>query len=169
GPLGLGMVAADHGSAPVRTRTVAFRLRVARAMHRQLLRLAPKDVRQRHRAAMTATFDDLAAPAAAAGWSAVVRVLAHELIDQVRARRHAAPASHPPIERTTLMSLLHTLFNVRTVGQSLRALRRRPIFTLTAIFTLALGTAATTALFSVVDTVVVKPLPYPDPDRLVTV
>jgi putative ABC transport system permease protein len=53
--------------------------------------------------------------------------------------------------------------------QSLRALRRRPAFTATAVLTLALGTGATTALFSVVDTVLLKSLPYPDPYRLVTV
>jgi predicted permease len=50
-----------------------------------------------------------------------------------------------------------------------RALARRPGFALTVFGLLSLGIAANTALFSVVDTVLVKPLPYPDPDRLVTV
>ncbi len=50
-----------------------------------------------------------------------------------------------------------------------RSLARRPGYTITAILVLVLGIGATTALFSVVDTVLLKPLPYPNPDRLVTV
>ena len=50
-----------------------------------------------------------------------------------------------------------------------RALLRRPGYSLTAILMLVLGIGATTTLFSVVDTILLKPLPYPNPDRLVTV
>ncbi len=49
----------------------------------------------------------------------------------------------------------------------LRILRRNPGFAVTAILTLALGIGATTTIFSVVDTVVFKPLPFPTADRLV--
>jgi predicted permease len=48
-----------------------------------------------------------------------------------------------------------------------RALLKRPIFTLAIIFTLALGIGANTAIFSVFNGIVLKPLPYKDPDRLV--
>ena len=50
-----------------------------------------------------------------------------------------------------------------------RSLRRSPGFTLAAVLTLTLGIGATTAVYSVVDGVVVNPLPFPDPGRLVAV
>src|SRR5271167_3961271 len=50
-----------------------------------------------------------------------------------------------------------------------RALLRRPGYSITALLMLTLGIGATTTLFSVVDTILLKPLPYPNPDRLVTV
>ncbi len=55
------------------------------------------------------------------------------------------------------------------VRYGLRLLRRNPGFAATAILTLALGIGATTAIFSLVDGVVLKPLPYPTADRLVWV
>ena len=48
-----------------------------------------------------------------------------------------------------------------------RTLRREPVFAVTAILTLALGVGATTAIFSVVNGVLIKPLPYSDADQLV--
>jgi predicted permease len=51
----------------------------------------------------------------------------------------------------------------------LRLLARAPAFAALAILTLALGVGANTAIFSVVDSLLIRPLPYPDPDRLVLV
>lgn len=53
--------------------------------------------------------------------------------------------------------------------QAWRSLRRRPVHLVAAVCTLAFGTGVTTAVSSLVHTVLVRDLPYPSPDRLVTV
>ena len=57
----------------------------------------------------------------------------------------------------------------RDFRHTLRGFQQRTLFSLAVILTLALGVGATTAIFSVVNAVVIKPLPYPDSDAVVTV
>src|SRR6185295_4480262 len=52
---------------------------------------------------------------------------------------------------------------------AVRGFRRNPLFVVVALATLAIGIGATTAVFSVVDAVLLKPLPYPDSERLVSI
>src|SRR5262245_20205196 len=53
----------------------------------------------------------------------------------------------------------------RDVSHGARSLKRNPGFTAVAVITLALGIGATTAIFSVISAVLLRPLPYPDADR----
>jgi predicted permease len=57
----------------------------------------------------------------------------------------------------------------RDIRQTIRRLGRTPGFTAATLLTLALGIGANTAVFSVIDGVLLKPLPFPDPDRLIGV
>lgn len=58
---------------------------------------------------------------------------------------------------------------MRSLKHVLRRLKRAPMFTTIALVTLALGIGATTAIFSVVEGVLIKPLPYPQAESLVGV
>ena len=58
---------------------------------------------------------------------------------------------------------------LRDIRHSVRTLRQSPGFTAVAVLTLAIGIGANTAIFSFVDAMLLKPLPYPDADRIVRV
>jgi putative ABC transport system permease protein len=58
---------------------------------------------------------------------------------------------------------------LQDVRYALRGFRRNPLFTISVLVTLALGSGATTAVFSVVDRILFRPLPYADPSRIVSV
>src|SRR5262245_57154530 len=54
----------------------------------------------------------------------------------------------------------------KDLQHAIRGLWKNPVFALVAVLTLALGIGANTAIFSVVNTFLIRPLPYPEPDRL---
>src|SRR5215468_8776624 len=71
------------------------------------------------------------------------------------------------VYRMNTLSFLEEI--ARNVRFSLRALRRNPGFAAAGILTLAIGIGANTAVFSVVNGVLLKPLPYPESGRLISV
>lgn len=74
--------------------------------------------------------------------------------------------------REVFSAMAHARFHMHLIPDlkySLRRWRRRPAFAATAILTLALGVGAATAIFSIVDAVLLRPLPWTDPDSLVIV
>jgi putative ABC transport system permease protein len=79
----------------------------------------------------------------------------------LRARRAAAESSSPrPATGAAMRAILQDL------RFAARQLRRAPSHTVVVLVTLALGIGATTAVFSVANPILFRPLPFPDPDRL---
>jgi predicted permease len=94
-----------------------------------------------------------------------IKADAERLLDDARARGRGAVA-------TTWLALIWDLLIVgagHDLARALRSLVRAPGFTLTVSLLLGLGVAATTTLFALINAVILKPLPYGDPDQLVMV
>jgi predicted permease len=142
----------------------------ARRRYRRLLALLPGEFRRRFGAEMEDTF--VAHLSGARGRASRLRVWAAALADLVgaaaRQRWNGDPgrgrgAGNVITEGGGMGSL------IQDVRYAVRGLFRHPLTAAAAGVTLALGIGAATAIFSVVDGLMLRPLPYPEPDRLVVV
>ena len=146
-------------------------VRIARAVHRWLSVLVPRAVRHTYREEMIATFETALAEASARGRTAVCVLLAREIKDLATARVANRPASvvmpGPASAGSSTRAPAHEWMDLSNWLQSWRSLRRRPAFLAAAVLTLGLGGGITIAVFALVNTVLVKPLPFPNGDDLV--
>jgi putative ABC transport system permease protein len=117
---------------------------------RRLLKVLPADFRAAYGREMERTFR--AQHRDARGVHGVSRLWLETLIDLLR----TAPREHVDVLR-------------QDVTFAWRLLTRSPVFAATAVVTLTLGIGANTAIFTVVDGVLLRPLPYVEPDRLLKV
>ena len=90
-------------------------------------------------------------------------------LDEARkaARRHFGNAMRIREDTHRVNSVGWIELFTQEVGFAIRVFRKSPAFAATAVLTLGLGIGATAAVFSVVNAVLIRPLPYPDPDQLI--
>lgn len=127
---------------------------------RAVLRAWPRDLRDRHGRAFAQAFVTSWRDARG-GFGPWQRVtLVTDAIGAGWCERRAGRPSHN--WRSTMRSL------PSEVGTAWRALRARPLSALAIVLTLGIGLCATVAMFGVMDAVLLRPLPFPEDDRLVT-
>jgi predicted permease len=142
----------------------------SRPAYRFLLRAYPREFRQRFAADLEADFTQmLTARGAVYAWRRVlvdlVRAVPLTTSDSMTERARMARIGGPimPAGEPAMRSLL---FDLR---YGFRALRKAPAFTAVTIVTLALGIGANSAIFTLVNAVLLRPLGYQDPERLMVV
>jgi putative ABC transport system permease protein len=136
-------------------------------LYRALIRLLPRRVRERDGEEMARALADQIAGArapSAVRRRALIRfplVLALEWRDALFAGR--VPAPEVPSRGSRMESV------ARMIRQGARGLARTPAFSLSVFLLLGVGIGSVSAIFAVVDHVLLRPLPYPDADRLIVI
>ena len=140
-------------------------LHASARVFRLLLRLYSSRFRQAYGAEMEQIFYRRLARAKDRGTATFVYALAHayaDLIASAISERLAGPAN------TTPRDSIYAIF-ARDLRLAARTFLRRPAFFATVVLTLGLGIGAATAIASLVDATILRPLPYPGADRLVAI
>ncbi len=152
-------------------------------VYRALLRVYPREFREEFGDAMVEFFRDRNAAARVAGtmstlrlwWRVALDLLRNALPARVeaigRSLRRRRDQRYAPLVAPSLGYLRQEDRMLATMLQDLRyawrGMRRAPAFTLTVLATLIIGIGASVTIFSVVNGVLLKPLPYPEPERIV--
>jgi predicted permease len=137
--------------------------RLATALYRAALFILPRDFRDRYGPELVDCFAEVAVSARLHGRFAVGMVLLRSIVDtffQAVLLRTKRNGNSPALRGD------HMWQDLRYAA---RRLLRRPSFTFVTVLTLALGVAAATSVFTLVNGVVLSPLPYPRSDRIVQV
>ena len=136
-------------------------------LYRCLIRLLPRHVREHDGQEIVWTLEDQIAQAnrpAAVIWRAYRRFPFALALEWRDALIHGAvPTTTKRVKGSTVDAI------ARLIRQGARSLRRTPAFTLSVVLLLGLGVGSVSAIFAVVDNVLLRPLPYPAADRLVVV
>lgn len=129
-----------------------------------LMRLYPRRFRRRYGRDMTEHFRDVWLATAPRNRPFLVGRL---VLDGLRAagRQRLTPHQRPKLNHFPPGETVSELLS--DVRFALRTLRRNPLFSSIAIITIALGIGANTAIFSLVNAAMLRPMPYAEPDRLV--
>ena len=156
----------------------------SRRFYRVLLWLLPGDFRRQHAAELEQVFaQQLSDSYERAGWFGAATAWGHCLLEILsdsalvtvrrfnrrrrNARRNSSLRQQARPHTAGIGDLMKNF--LQDLRVSIRALRRAPGFAAIAIVTLALGIGANTAIFTLLDAVILSPLPFPEANRLIAV
>ncbi len=140
-------------------------------VYQRLLRVLPPEFRDEAEPELLETFRASHARVSATSpaarlvfwWRIAADLVVTSTAERRATLRHGLPAGPPIFSKRTLMDTMHD------ARLALRSLVKHRGFAATAVLTLALGIGATVAIFSVVNSVLIEPLPYREPARLVLI